>query len=313
MNYYYQPHNNNAITLTLFHNACEHVFTMQPQQPLSAFAALISRKLKLNIAEYHLIYNNQPVSIADTALTQLIGDNQAPLFMLRNKHYTQHINNTNSSNYDIYVVIERFPSMNDLSERIALFMRNVSGKDNAYDIESKRNWCKVLFSNRQTAFAFVQYLNNLKIHNEIYYRLRVKVCNCTLTSKYALLPQRKLNQSKSAVDISVHNKHITHTAKANAVNTSMSSNNNNNNNNMKLPSIRSSSPYLSLDDYRRVEMKLNRQKWLTKRGFISSVSNSNDGARDIKNYVHETPSESPLLHRFRSINRQKWMDHKGFL
>ena len=304
MNYH---NTHNVIILTLFHNACEHVFTMQQHQTLYDFAMLIAHKLKLNISEYNLIYNNKPVNITNTAITQLIGDNHTPLFMLRNKHYTKYINNSNSNNndkYDIYVVIECFPSMNDLSERISLFMKNVNDNENEYDIESKYNWCKVMFSNRQTAFAFVQYLNTLKLHNKLYYKLRIKICNCTFISKCALQQhQRKLNQSRSAIDMSSsNNKRIT------AVNTSINSINSSN-----LPSIRSSSPYLSGDDYHRIEMKINKQKWLTKRGFISSVGNSNSANRDIKNYVSETPSQSPLLHKFRSINKQKWMNYKGFV
>ena len=35
--------------------------------------------------------------------------------------------------------------------------------------------------------------------------------------------------------------------------------------------------------------------------------------REIKNYVNETPSESPLIHKFREINKHRWISRKGFI
>lgn len=77
--------------------------------------------------------------------------------------------------------------------------------------------------------------------------------------------------------------------------------------------IRNSSPYFSRDDRRYIDYMVNKQRWLTKKGFQSSVGNYSMINRDIKNYVQETPSESPLVHKFREVEKSKWMSRKGFV
>ena len=71
------------------------------------------------------------------------------------------------------------------------------------------------------------------------------------------------------------------------------------------------SPYMNDEEKYYREKYLDKKNWLNKNGFLPSMNrkNSNDF---IPNYVTATPSESPLLFRFRDVSKDKWINPKGF-
>ena len=69
------------------------------------------------------------------------------------------------------------------------------------------------------------------------------------------------------------------------------------------------SPYMNDEEKYYREKFLDKKNWLNKNGFLPSMNrkNSNDF---IPNYVTATPSESPLLFRFRDVSKDKWINPK---
>ena len=54
--------------------------------------------------------------------------------------------------------------------------------------------------------------------------------------------------------------------------------------------------------------------WLYEKGFINNTNkcNINNNYHFIKNYVAATPSNPPLLHKFRNVSKNLWLNKKGF-
>jgi len=71
------------------------------------------------------------------------------------------------------------------------------------------------------------------------------------------------------------------------------------------------SPYMNDEEKYYREKFLDKKNWLNKNGFLSSVNRKNSN-NFIPNYVTATPSESPLLFRFREVSKDKWVNPKGF-
>ena len=72
------------------------------------------------------------------------------------------------------VIIENFPSFNDLSNELNTFFN----KDNNYfsfQIQYNRNFCKIFLNNAEKAFSLVSYLNDLKFSNPIFKRLKINL------------------------------------------------------------------------------------------------------------------------------------------
>ena len=71
------------------------------------------------------------------------------------------------------------------------------------------------------------------------------------------------------------------------------------------------SPYMNIEEKYYRDKFLDKKKWINKVGFVSSV-NRNNSEHFIPNYVTATPSESPLLFKFRDVSKDKWINPKGF-
>ena len=81
--------------------------------------------------------------------------------------------------------------------------------------------------------------------------------------------------------------------------------------NLEVPIIRNASPYINQEELYRKQYILSKKKWIAPKkfknffGMASSASSSNF----IPNYVTITPSEPPLLHKFRDLDKDKWVDN----
>lgn len=300
----------NIITISLFYNGREYFLTINKKKTLYDLINLIINKFNINISLFDLIYDNRPLQINKMiTLEELVGNIDNPPFMLRKKIYRE-----DEKTKEMCVVIEHFPSFRDLTEQIDYFFQNVNAKNKNYDIEYKNSYCVIYFYSKEVSFAFVQYMNALKYSNDLYYKIKIKL---GYPEYYT-----KLNNSSSIRIIKINPE----TKRKNDKNNLSMSKNNSANRSYIHPTnksylnryysyqkfIRNGSPYLSEEERRRIDERVNKKKWITKKGFICSIGNYSMD-REIKNYVNETPSESPLKHDFRVVNKRKWMNNKGFI
>lgn len=286
------------ITISLFYNAKEYYLPISNTKSIYDLVNLIINKFNINISLYDLIYDNKILQISKSLfLYALVKDNDNPPFMLREKIFRDE-----EQQREMCVIIENFPSFRDLTEQIDYFFSHYSSANNNYDIEYKNTLCCIYFYNRAASFAFVQYMNALKYSNDLYYKIKLSINYPNTINK--LLNQssiivKRLNQSNASIKT---NKSIIKSNNKSYLNRYYSA--------QKF--IRNGSPYLSEEERRRRDERFDKKKWISKKGFQCSVGNYSMD-REIKNYVNETPSESPLIHKFREINKHLWISRKGFI
>ena len=70
-------------------------------------------------------------------------------------------------------------------------------------------------------------------------------------------------------------------------------------------------PYMNAEEKYYRDKYLDKKNWLNKNGFLPYVNKKNSN-NFISNYVTATPSESPLLFKFRDVSKDKWINPKGF-
>lgn len=80
--------------------------------------------------------------------------------------------------------------------------------------------------------------------------------------------------------------------------------------NLDVPIIRNASPYISEEELYRKEYLQSKNKWMSKNSFKNyfGKASSSKSSNFIPNYVTITPSEPPILHKFRDMDREQWMD-----
>ena len=72
-------------------------------------------------------------------------------------------------------------------------------------------------------------------------------------------------------------------------------------------------PFMSQEEKHMRDVFLDKKNWLNKNGFIRSVGKYKMKDNFIPNYVNASPSESPLLHKYRDVNKKKWINRIGFI
>lgn len=84
--------------------------------------------------------------------------------------------------------------------------------------------------------------------------------------------------------------------------------------NMIRPTInRISSPYFTEEDLRHLDCYHNKEKWIDSKGFSLATSNNYISKLPlIKNFVMASPSNPPVLHKFRDVKKEKWINRQGF-
>ena len=80
--------------------------------------------------------------------------------------------------------------------------------------------------------------------------------------------------------------------------------------NLDVPVIRNASPYISEEELYRKEYIDSKNKWVDTQAFKNYFGKASSSASSnfIPNYVTITPSEPPILHKFRDLTKEKWMD-----
>ena len=209
------------------------------------------------------------------------------------------------------VTIKNFPSRNE----ILLFFNKfiITNKINSdYKIENTSNCINLKFLESDIGYLFVEQLKTSIINNELYKNLSIKI-----TEK-----QRKLKSKSTSNIFSKRNKGITPIS--NSSNLTLSRNKITDNSyyhihmldiSKKAGVITNSSPYINFLHKEYLDKIENKKKWVCNKDFITSVgrAENNKNIFIIKNYVNITPSNSPLLYKFRNENKTKWMSKKGFI
>lgn len=77
--------------------------------------------------------------------------------------------------------------------------------------------------------------------------------------------------------------------------------------NLDVPIIRNSSPYISEEELVRQEYLKSKEKWIDNKSFKNYFGQATHTTNFIPNYVTITPSEPPILHKFREIEQNKWI------
>lgn len=72
-------------------------------------------------------------------------------------------------------------------------------------------------------------------------------------------------------------------------------------------------PFMSQEEKYIKEKFLDKKNWLNQKGFLVSVGKYKMKDNFIPNYVNATPSESPLIHKFREVKKKKWINRNGFI
>ena len=70
-------------------------------------------------------------------------------------------------------------------------------------------------------------------------------------------------------------------------------------------------PYMNAEEKYYRDKFLDKKDWLNKNGFLP-YANKRSNNNFISNYVTATPSESPLLYKYRNVSKDKWINPKGF-
>ena len=209
------------------------------------------------------------------------------------------------------VTIKNFPSRNE----ILLFFNKfiITNKINSdYKIENTSNCINLKFLESDIGYLFVEQLKKSIINNELYKNLSIKI-----TEK-----QRKLKSKSTSNIFSKRNKGIIPIS--NSSNLTLSRNKITDNSyyhihmldiSKKAGVITNSSPYINFLHKEYLDKIENKKKWVCNKDFITSVgrAENNKNIFIIKNYVNITPSNSPLLYKFRNENKTKWMSKKGFI
>jgi hypothetical protein len=75
------------------------------------------------------------------------------------------------------------------------------------------------------------------------------------------------------------------------------------------PIIRNSSPYVTEQEQQRKEYMKSKQGWINDRPFKTFFNKATKADNFIPNYVTMTPSDPPILHKFRSTKKEEWIAH----
>ena len=81
--------------------------------------------------------------------------------------------------------------------------------------------------------------------------------------------------------------------------------------NFEIPIIRNSSPYITEENLAQ-KLQEERKKYGTFKSYFGVASTGLTKGNFIPNYVTITPSEPPILHKFRDENRENWIGEQNW-
>ena len=259
------------------------------------------------------------------------------------------INPKQNNNYKI--IIYNPINLNEINQYLIGFcgQNNITNNQSSINV-LKNNIVEIKFNNFYFANDFLNILNNIKLSSSYYKNMNFKLVkepnksninfiNNTEPTNKKSRNKIKLNYLNSSIKKNETNPNISFKLNLNNINYNYMDNKlfnsyNNYNNvkdiiidpltekeNKKLINnyfrnqvyIRNSSPYIDNYEKKKEEEKKNKEKFLNHKNFFTSVGHYSMKPYFIKNYVSQTPSESPLNYKFRKTNKSKWIIKKGFI
>jgi len=271
--------------------------------------------------------------------------------LMKNSLSSKNINEINPKQNNNYKIIIYNPiNLNEINQYLIGFcgQNNISNNQSSISI-LKNNIVEIKFNNFYFANDFLNILNNIKLSSSYYKNMNFKLVkdsnksnnkfnfiNNTEPTNKKSRNKIKLNYLNSFNQNSETNPNLISNLNLNNINFNnklFNSYNNYNNvkdiiidpltekENKKLINnyfrnqvyIRNSSPYIDNYEKKKEEEKKNKEKFLYHKNFFTSVGHYSMKPYYIKNYVSQTPSESPLNYKFRKTNKSKWIIKKGFI
>ncbi len=270
--------------------------------------------------------------------------------LMKNSLSSRNLNEINPKQNNNYKIIINNPiNLNEINQYLINFynQNRISNNQSSINI-LKNNIIEIKFNNFYFANDFLNILNNIKLSSSNYKNMnfklvkdsnKINIINNTEPTNKKSRNKIKLNYLNSSIKNNETNPNISFKLNLNNINYNYMDNKlfnsyNNYNNvkdiiidpitekeNKKLiynyfknqVYIRNSSPYIDNYEKKKEEEKKNKEKFLYHKNFFTSVGHYSMKPYYIKNYVSQTPSESPLNYKFRKTNKSKWIIKKGFI
>jgi hypothetical protein len=270
--------------------------------------------------------------------------------LMKNSLSSRNLNEINPKQNNNYKIIINNPiNLNEINQYLINFYNQNGISNNQSSINIlKNNIIEIKFNNFYFANDFLNILNNIKLSSSNYKNMnfklvkdsnKINIINNTEPTNKKSRNKIKLNYLNSSIKNNETNPNISFKLNLNNINYNYMDNKlfnsyNNYNNvkdiiidpitekeNKKLiynyfknqVYIRNSSPYIDNYEKKKEEEKKNKEKFLYHKNFFTSVGHYSMKPYYIKNYVSQTPSESPLNYKFRKTNKSKWIIKKGFI
>ena len=275
-------------------------------------------KYGIDISQKYIKYNNNIIMNNNTQkIGELVNNDTRVEFVMENM---KKLDKTKINNFT-QVKIWNFIGQELVLRQLNLFYQNKKIKYNAKIIENDSHHIIVEFPSYHLAEEFIKFFNlnkseNASIKNIKYSFVKnfrtLSTSNLFSNDKYSI---NKRMYSKNRDNANNKSNLVTIDKEYEILNKKLSNfliNKDLNKYYSNQYYIRNASPYISEEEKHILDYFRNKQKWIDKRGFISSVGHYSMKYNMINNYVGKDPSENPLNHNFRIINKKKWITEKGF-
>lgn len=250
----------------------EYELMLKPNTTFSQFQDLVSEKINLPKKDMEIRYQDKLYKSPnnDNEIIEEITKNEKfPFFDIRKIYKPIGIGAYSILQPKLYsytVIIENISSIQDLYQKIDDFFSDGLLTKDYLAIPLAEKKYSIGFAYPDLAFDFNRYMLILKGTNELYHNIKLSknINNHRTRSLGKSADYSNLNQYDNPISSSRHKKSPSIGIR-----------------NVRHPKFNSalyagiSGPYLSYEEMRRKEYIESKKKWIDKKGFISSVSNSN--------------------------------------
>ena len=302
-------------------NKIPYSISINKNSSISQILEIIFNSLKLNPKFYEISYENNILELNDNRLLSAIIGNKKTLFFQLNKKKIKVLSG------------KKLPFLNNLSyssnNDSMSFCSNLNDKlkkSSPNEIKKKNSYCQnlnqVKIGLNKNKNSLIKNYSQVTKSNQNFGKIKFKKLN--LFSNNSKSTSRIFGGKKKMIlnklndnnyNISLTPRHYINNFSLGEFDPYINKENseiiNNFYSNQKF--VRNSSPYITEEEKRIIEEKINKKKCLTKNGFLTCVGKYKMKPNFIKNYVQMTPSESPLMFKFRVENKNKWLTKKGFI
>ncbi|MCQ2815648.1 MAG: hypothetical protein MJ252_00130 [archaeon] len=170
----------NKITITLYFNGLQYRLSLPINSTIFDLLSLLSNKFKISLPAYDLFFNDSLLKTSKPVLLTQIIKNYTPIFMLRKKTVYSNYYSLNSNGIGIDLIIENFPSYQEIYRQILLFIRSQRKRPNLSIVNDIP--LRICFVEKEEAKKCYNFLNELKYSYDDYKYLKVTVRISQLSS-----------------------------------------------------------------------------------------------------------------------------------